>query len=161
MYKIKSIFLTILIFLFACEPDDICLSEIDDTPKLLIGFYDKNSGNLKEVENLKIQGLDNDQIYIFETIDSIGIPLINNKNLTTFNLTKNFEEDNVDSGNNDKMFVNYNPNWIYISRACGYITNYDIDNLIIENDIENWIIDSEIITYSIKDEENIHVKIYH
>ena len=59
------------------------------------------------------------------------------------------------------MFVNYNPNWIYISRACGYITNYDIDNLIIENDIENWIIDSEIITYSIKDEENIHVKIYH
>ena len=161
MYKIKSVFLTILIFLFACEPDDICLSEIDDTPKLLIGFYDKNSGNLKEVENLKIQGLDNDQIYVFETIDSIGIPLINNKNLTTFNLTKNFEEDNVDSGNNDKMFVNYNPNWIYISRACGYITNYDIDNLIIENDIENWIIDSEIITYSIKDEENIHVKIYH
>ena len=161
MYKIKSIFLTILIFLFACEPDDICLSEIDDTPKLLIGFYDKNSGNLKEVENLKIQGLDNDQIYVFETIDSIGIPLINNKNLTTFNLTKNFEEDNVDSGNNDKIFVNYNPNWIYISRACGYITNYDIDNLIIENDIENWIIDSEIITYSIKDEENIHVKIYH
>ncbi len=161
MYKIKSIFLTILIFLFACEPDDICLSEIDDTPKLLIGFYDKNSGNLKEVENLKIQGLDNDQIYVFQTIDSIGIPLINNKNLTTFNLTKNFEEDNVDSGNNDKMFVNYNPNWIYISRACGYITNYDIDNLIIENDIENWIIDSEIITYSIKDEENIHVKIYH
>ena len=161
MYKIKSIFLTILIFLFACEPDDICLSEIDDTPKLLIGFYDKNSGNLKEVENLKIQGLDNDQIYVFETIDSIGIPLINNKNLTTFNLTKNFEEDNVDSGNNDKMFINYNPNWIYISRACGYITNYDIDNLIIENDIENWIIDSEIITYSIKDEENIHVKIYH
>ena len=161
MYKIKSIFLTILIFLFACEPDDICLSEIDDTPKLLIGFYDKNSGNLKEVENLKIQGLDNDQIYVFETIDSIGIPLINNKNLTTFNLTKNFEEDNVDSGNNDKMFVNYNPNWIYINRACGYITNYDIDNLIIENDIENWIIDSEIITYSIKDEENIHVKIYH
>ena len=161
MYKIKSIFLTILIFLFACEPDDICLSEIDDTPKLLIGFYDKNSGNLKEVENLKIQGLDNDQVYVFETIDSIGIPLINNKNLTTFNLTKNFEEDNVDSGNSDKMFVNYNPNWIYISRACGYITNYDIDNLIIENDIENWIIDSEIITNSIKDEENIHVKIYH
>ena len=161
MYKIKSIFLTILIFLFACEPDDICLSEIDDTPKLLIGFYDKNSGNLKEVENLKIQGLDNDQVYVFETIDSIGIPLINNKNLTTFNLTKNFEEDNVDSGNSDKMFVNYNPNWIYISRACGYITNYDIDNLIIENDIENWIIDSEIVTYSIKDEENIHVKIYH
>ena len=145
----------------ACETDDICLSEIDDTPKLLIGFYDKNSGNLKEVENLKIQGLDNDQVYVFETIDSIGIPLINNKNLTTFNLTKNFEEDNVDSGNNDKMFVNYNPNWIYISRACGYITNYDIDNLIIENDIENWIIDSEIITNSIKDEENIHVKIYH
>ena len=161
MYKIKSIFLIILIFLLACEPDDICLSEIDDTPKLLIGFYDKNSGNLKEVENLKIQGLDNDQVYVFETIDSIGIPLINNKNLTTFNLTKNFEEDNVDSGNNDKMFVNYNPNWIYISRACGYITNYDIDNLIIENDIENWIIDSEIITNSIKDEENIHVKIYH
>ena len=161
MFKIKNIFLLTTIFLFACEPDDICLSEIEDTPKLIIKFYDQISGNIKEVQNLKIQGFDNDEIYFFETMDSIGIPLKNNADLTTYNLTKNYQEDEISSGNNDKIFINYKSNWVYISRACGYITNYNIDNLIIENDNENWILGSEIISSIIIDEKNIHVKIYH
>ena len=43
-------------FLSSCEPYDICLSSISDTPKLTIGFFDEASGQKKDVTNLKIQG---------------------------------------------------------------------------------------------------------
>ena len=126
MYKLKKIFLTTIVLIFACEPDDICLSSIEDTPRLIIGFYEINTNKLKEVENLKIQGIGNDQVYIHETIDSIGIPLKNKEHLTSFNLTKDFIQDKPGSGNNDKIFINHDSNFIYLSRACGYINNYEI-----------------------------------
>mgnify|MGYP003325646123 CR=1 FL=1 len=50
-------------FISSCEPDDICLTSIPDTPKLIIGFYDMSSGLKKEVENLKIQGFDKLKYY--------------------------------------------------------------------------------------------------
>ena len=49
----------------------------------------------------------------------------------------------------------------YISRACGFITTYDIQDIIIKNDSENWILNTEIIETNIIDEKNIHVKIFH
>ena len=157
--NISTLFL--LLFVVSCEPDDICLDTIEDTPKLVIGFYDKLSGDLKEVANLKIQGENNEEIYIYKTIDSIGIPLKNSTNLTVYSFTKDFNESTSNSGNEDKIYINYNYNWEYISRACGYKTNYEIEGLIIENDSSNWILETEIVNNSIINEENIHVKIFH
>ena len=161
MHKLKKIFLTTIVLIFSCEPDDICLSSTEDTPRLIIGFYEINTNKLKEVENLKIQGIGNDQVYIHETIDSIGIPLKNKEHLTSFNLTKDFIQDKPGSGNNDKIFINHDSNFIYLSRACGYINNYEINNVVIENDNENWILNSQISSSKIKDEKSIHIKIYH
>ena len=158
----KSIILFFIsCIILSCEPDDICLSSIDDTPKLILGFYDQNTGELKEVNNLKIQGLSNEEIYTYQTIDSIGIPLKNSENLTVYTLTKDFNENTSNSGNEDKIYFNYNYNWNYISRACGFITTYDIQDIIIKNDSENWILNTEIIETNIIDEKNIHVKIFH
>ena len=41
---IEKIIFTIRLFVFllSCEPDDICLTSIEDTPKLIIGFYEQN-----------------------------------------------------------------------------------------------------------------------
>lgn len=159
--KNKSLLICLFLFLLSCEPDDICLSSIEDTPKLILGFYDQNTGELKEVNNLKIQGLSNEEIYTYQTIDSIGIPLKNSENLTVYTLTKDFNENTSISGNEDKIYFNYNYNWNYISRACGFITTYDIQDIIIKNDSENWILNTEIIETNIIDEKNIHVKIFH
>ena len=157
--NISTLFL--LFFVVSFEPDDICLDTIEDTPKLVIGFYDKLSGDLKEVTNLKIQGENNEEIYIFKTIYSIGIPLKNSTNLTVYSFTKDFNENTSNSGNEDRLYINYNYNWEYISRACGYKTNYEIEDLITENDSSNWILETEIVNNSIINEENIHVKIFH
>ena len=159
--KNKSLLICLFLFLLSCEPDDICLSSIEDTPKLILGFYDQNTGELKEVNNLKIQGLSNEEIYTYQTIDSIGIPLKNSENLTVYTLTKDFNENTSISGNEDKIYFNYNYNWNYISRACGFITTYEIQDIIIKNDSENWILNTEIIETNIIDEKNIHVKIFH
>ena len=128
---------------------------------MILGFYDLNSGNLKEVNNLKIQGKNSDEIYLYQTIDSIGIPLKNLEQLTIYSLTKDYNESSTSSGNSDQLYVNYNYNYYYISRACGFITNYDLENLIIEKDTSNWILNTEIIKTNISNEENIHVKIFH
>jgi len=128
---------------------------------MILGFYDLNSGNLKEVNNLKIQGKNSDEIYLYQTIDSIGIPLKNLEQLTIYSLTKDYNESSTSSGNSDKLYINYNYNYSYISRACGFITSYDLENLIIEKDTSNWILNTEIIKTNISNEENIHVKIFH
>ena len=159
--KNKSLLICLFLFLISCEPDDICLSSTEDTPKLILGFYDQNTGELKKVDNLKIQGLSNEEIYIYQTIDSIGIPLKNSENLTVYSLTKDFNENTPTSGNKDKIYFNYNYNWNYISRACGFITTYEIQDLIIENDSDNWILNTELISTNITDEKNIHVKIFY
>tara|TARA_Y100000385_G_scaffold58082_1_gene55827 strand:+ start:1830 stop:2312 length:483 start_codon:yes stop_codon:yes gene_type:complete len=159
--KNKSLLICLFLFLLSCEPDDICLSSIEDTPKLILGFYDQNTGELKEVNNLKIQGLSNEEIYIYQNLDSIGIPLKNSENLTVYTLTKDFNENTPSSGNEDKIYFNYDYNWNYISRACGFITTYDIQDLIIESDSDNWILNAELININIIDEKNIHVKIFH
>ena len=128
---------------------------------MILSFYDLNSGNLKEVNNLKIQGKNSDEIYLYQTIDSIGIPLKNLEQLTIYSLTKDYNESSTSSGNSDQLYINYNYNYSYISRACGFITSYDLENLIIEKDTSNWILNTEIIKTNISNEENIHVKIFH
>ena len=88
--KNKSLLICLFLFLLSCEPDDICLSSIEDTPKLILGFYDQNTGELKEVNNLKIQGLSNQEIYTYQTIDSIGIPLKNSEKFNSLHIDKRF-----------------------------------------------------------------------
>ena len=161
LLKNNFILLGLFVFLLSCEPDDICLTSIDDTPRLIIGFYDKTNGELKEVTNLKIQGHNNEEVYIYQTLDSVGIPLKNSDNLTIYSLTKDFNENTSNSGNKDNLYINYNYNWEYISRACGFKTTYELKNLIIENDSNNWILDTELINNNIIDEKSIHVKIFH
>ena len=149
------------LYLISCEPDDICLTTIPDTPKLIIGFFDESTGLKKEVLDLKVQGNNREEIYLFQTTDSISLPLKNLEKITSYALVKNFNENINDLGNRDHFLVSYQYNHIYISRACGYMSNYDINQVVIENDNSNWIIKSEIINSQVKDEKTIHVKVFH
>ena len=148
-------------YLISCERDDICLTTIPDTPKLIIGFFDESTGLKKEVLDLKVRGNNREEIYLFQTTDSISLPLKNLEKITSYALVKNFNENINDLGNRDHLLVSYQYNHIYISRACGYMSNYDINQVVVENDNSNWIIKSEIINSQVKDEKTIHVKVFH
>mgnify|MGYP005686294539 FL=1 len=160
MKKVIILF-TISIILSSCEPDDICLTTIPDTPKLIIVFFDATNGLKKEVQDLKIKGSNSDEAYLLKTTDSISLPLKNIDKTTSYYFIKEAKENIDDSGNKDLVLINYQYNHIYINRACGYKSNYNIDQIIIENDNINWIIKSEIIESSVIDENTIHVKIFH
>ena len=86
---------------------------------------------------------------------------MNLEKITSYSFIKNSKENIKNSGNIDHVLINYQYNHIYISRACGYISNYDLDKIIIENDSINWVVKSEIINSAINDEKAIHVKIFH
>jgi len=160
MKKIIIIFI-ISNILSSCEPDDICLTNIADTPKLIVVFYDATNGLKKEVLNLKIKGINSEESYLFKTTDSISLPLKNLEKSTSYYFINNAKEDSDDSGNKDHILINYQYDHIYVNRACGYISNYDINQVVIENDDINWIVKSEIIDSTVLDEKAIHVKIFH
>ena len=147
--------------IISCEPDDICLTSIPDTPRLIICFFDESRGLKKEVNDLKIQGLENDKFYFYKTTDSISIPLKNLEKLTNYLFTKNFDENIGTNGNDDHILINYQYNHMFISRACGYVSNYDLNQIIIERDDLNWITKTEIINSEVIDEKTVHVKVFH
>ena len=69
--------------------------------------------------------------------------------------------DGIISGNPDRIKITYNTENVYVSRACGYKTNFDIQTFAITTDTDQWMIGSEILITEITNENDIHVKILH
>ena len=120
----KNFLLVFILFLFSCEPDDICLSTIADTPKMIIIFYDHSSGQKKEVQNLQIKGSENSNVYFEKTTDSIALPLKNLEKITGYSLTNNYSDNVNQLLNTDDILINYEYNYVFVSRACGYVSNF-------------------------------------
>ena len=66
-----------------------------------------------------------------------------------------------ETGNIDTLTFNYATNEVFISRACGFVANYDglSDELTVES--ENWIQNIEIVSSLIQKQDSAHVKIFH
>ena len=176
MKKIIAILLLITAF-YSCERDDICPESTPTTPHLVIKFYNIDAQTeLKEVENLRIQGVGDEELEVYQsatTIDSIiYIPLrtIDDDNdsdngiTTKFILHKEYEIDENDEvlGNPDIIAITYHTEEVYVSRACGYKTIFKNVEVNLETDDDNWI---ELILFdeplTVDNETDTHVEIYH
>jgi len=174
MNKLKIAFLFFLSILSfsACEKDDICVD--GDTPLLIIRFYDaENPTEFKPVPSLRVAGIGNE--FTVNTIpdrtsnlDSIGIPLKTNATLTEFVFITNSEDDEngIEIGNGDLLGFSYEIREDFVSRACGFVANYEnlTSNFIATSD--DWIQSIEIVKTQVQletePEETIaHVKIFH
>ena len=85
----------------------------------------------KEVINLKIKGTNSNEAFLFRTTDSISLPLKNIEKTTSYSFIKEAEENMDNSGNKDHVLINYKYKHIYISRACGYKSNFLIIYLVL------------------------------
>lgn len=158
--------LSLLSVLLGCEKDDICVD--GDTPLLVIQFFDiDNPEESKAVPSLRIVG-QNQNITVNTisdrtSLDSIGIPLRINETDTSFIFISDSEDNEEDQeiGNVDNLSFQYNTREVFISRACGYVANYNdlSDNLI--PDADNWIREIEIVSPIVENQTITHVKIYH
>lgn len=163
--RILLLFLMIFISFSACEKDDICVD--GDTPLMIIRFYDnENPGELKAVPNLRIVGLGQSStvntIADRTSLDSVALPLrINEINTGFIFISDSADEDDLETGNIDTLNFDYSTQEIFISRACGYIANYDDLSETITPDGDNWIQNIEIVSPIIKLQDSAHVKIFH
>lgn len=168
----KKNLVPILLLLFSisiwnCEKDDICAEGTVTTPKLVIEFYDATSPTtLKNVTNLGVIAPSFSKGFAFSGVSQISIPLRTNQDTTTLQFIENGSDSDTGNDNIDEITFNYTREDIYISRACGYKTNFTLDatnGIQVTADGNNWIsttvnpiVEQAIIT----NENEVHVKIY-
>jgi hypothetical protein len=172
MKKILPILLVAfsLIYVSSCEKDDICVD--GDTPLLVIGFYDATDTTMfKSVPLIRIKGIDNDSILTTDSFndrsnspDSLLIPLRIDGISTTYEVITDSADDETtmeETGNRDTLSFNYTVSEQFISRACGFVANYNTLTIGLTTDDSNWIQNITVVEDTIENSNNIHVKIFH
>lgn len=158
---------SMLVYASSCEKDDICVD--GDTPLLVIGFFDiEDTIVAKDVPSLRIKEVVLDTVVNTiadrSTLDSIGIPLRNDATGTTFAFINNSADDadtGEETGNIDSLTISYSTREAFVSRACGFVMNYDGLTITLPESANNWIQDISIVQQTIENSNNIHVKIFH
>ena len=152
--------------LAACEKDDICVE--GDTPLLVITFYDIEDPLVeKEVNRLRVVGLGQtepvDTFSDRSRRDSIGLPLRADQGQTGFILIRNSEndEDGEETGNRDTLFFDYATREVYISRACGFVSNYEDLEAERRADSNIWVDSLIVVNPSVTSSTSAHVSIFH
>jgi hypothetical protein len=161
-------------FIYNCEKDDICAEDTLTTPKLIIRFYDNTDPDLtKTVRRLTVtpEGFDEatESIIFNSDTDSITIPLrFQDEGIVTstrYILKKDtdFDSDGDDNtvSNIDIIEVIYTPEFIYVSRACGYKSIFNDTSILTEPDSENWVRNVLVINTTIEQQDAAQIRIFH
>ena len=171
----KKTFLLLLFFAFtfsSCEKDDICDANTPTTPRLVISFYDfLNPSILKNVTNLKVVGEGMPSGVLFNgaetsSANTISIPLKTVGTTTTYSFTLNSGNTNPALVDEDIIKFDYTTQELFVSRACGYKTNFTLDatNPYTHTDAtatnQKWIKFISVEKNNIENENEIHIKIF-
>ncbi|PBJ12403.1 DUF6452 family protein [Flavobacterium sp. ACN6] len=176
MKKIISILLLFTFGLSSCEKDDICDGSTPTTPRLVITFYDSaNPTRTKNVSNLKVIGEGMDEGIVFnenaaeddETRyltngSTVSIPLKVNDSTVTYKFIYNAASTNL---NTDVLTINYTGQNVYVSRACGFKTIFDLkpgsEFLRTDPDGDSvWMTDVQLKNPNIESEDETHIEVY-
>lgn len=160
----------LLVYSASCEKDDICVD--GDTPLLIIGFYDaENTEEFKEVPSIRINSLDIDSVLENDSFtdrsdspDSLLVPLRIADTSTTFELIMDSaadEDTGEETGNSDAITINYGVQEAYVSKACGFVANFDNLTVTLPDSDTNWIQNITIEQETVANSNSIHVKIFH
>ena len=138
-----------------------------DTPLMVIRFYDvDNPTELKKVTKFRIVGVGQNTTVTTVSdrtdLDSIAIPLKVTENNTGFYFINNSADvDSLEVGDLDTLYFNYARKDKFVSRACGYIANFETLSSDLKIETDNWIKDIEIVTPLVENSTAAHVKIFH
>ena len=173
----KKTILLLLIICFSfsgCEKDDICDGSTVTTPRLVITFYDfNNSAVEKNATNLTIiaDGMEDAVSFNGSTLingTTVSIPLKANVDTTTFRFILNFGSTNQASlPNEDVIQFNYSRDNTFVSRACGFKTNYTLNAIdpFVHTDAAvpdtKWMRHVAVKNYIIANENETHLEIFY
>ena len=161
MFKRISFYSLLIIFIFNCEKDDICLEGTPGTPRLIIRFFDQNEKIIpKPLSNVTIKALSKDEDYVVFSGDSLGIPLKLISNSTIYTFTYLDVLDNQEKI--DTLKFNYKREDYFVNRACGFLSNLIFTTPALEIlDKESIFLGFKILNDTIKNENQAHLAIYH
>ncbi len=115
---------------WGCEKDDICSESTPTTPKMVIDFYEfLNPSVKKSFKKIEIIDVDNPtSILEFSNTNKILLPLRTDSPQSTYVFRLTYTNINTDVINEDLVEIRYTKDDVYISRACGYKTNFTLEN---------------------------------
>ncbi|WP_125719475.1 DUF6452 family protein [Flavobacterium ustbae] len=179
MKKIIAILLLFTFGLSSCEKDDICDANTPTTPRLVITFYDiANPTKTKNVTNLKVIGdgmeqgiVFNENLAVDDTLryvtsgSTVSLPLKINDSTTTFKLIFDSLNANPAAVNTDVLKFNYTAQNVYVSRACGFKTIFQLANNdpFIQTDPDGdtfWMTQINLENPNIESEDETHIEVY-
>ena len=167
------VILVLIINFSSCERDDICID--GDTPLLIVGFFDiDDTTEFKPVNSLRIISLNNNTIFSSSTFtdqstvsDSIFIPLQIDASSTEYTFIIDSDGDETaseesETGNMDDLLFSYIVGEQFVSRACGFVANYNDLSIAPTFDDDNFIQRVTIVDTNITNNPTtINVKIFH
>ena len=172
MKKIILLLFIIAMSFSGCEKDDICDADTVTTPRLVISFYDANNpSELKEVTNLTIIGEGMTEGVTYESSplingSTVSIPLKTDADATTFSFILNYGSTTATLVNEDVLKFTYVREELFVSRACGFKTNYTLDpqTPYVHSDAatadQKWIQYIAVKNSIIANENETHLEIY-
>jgi len=179
MKKIISILLLFTFGLSSCEKDDICDPNTPTTPRLVITFYDiSNPTKTRNVSNLMVIGegmkegiVFNESLPVTDTLryvtngSSVMLPLKVTDSTVTYKLVYNSLSEIPTAVNTDIIKVNYTPQNVYVSRACGFKTIFQLKNtnpfvVTDPNGDTFWMTQVDLQNPNIESEDETHIKVY-
>ncbi len=157
--------LFVLFHLSACEKDDICDGGLSATPNVVINMYDRmDSEVLKPAAKVCIIAEGFNDTIVFRNRSQIQLPLQINKTETTWKILLYEPIANNDTliKREDLKFT-YTPEAQYVSKACGYKTNFLGFNAVkLENTTgDAWIQSIYKLTTEITDQSNAHIQLFY
>jgi hypothetical protein len=149
---------------WSCEKDDICVD--GDTALLVLRFYDNAAPeSSKAVSRLRVIGLGQDApVNTFadrSNLDSIALPLRPGEPETSFILIFNSQDgEGGETGNADTLRFNYETREVFISRACGFVAQYEGLGAELQIGTGNWIQNVEVVNPTVQTLQP-HVSVFH
>jgi len=148
-------------FLISCERDDICLETTAGSPNLIILLLDSENNDTRKIPTgFLIRAIGSDNVLTNNLNDSIVLPLNTKEKISQFEFIINFENENE---NIDTLQINYKRIDKYINRACGYRSNFILEQspITLLNPGDDWIKGFIILKDTISDETTAHLGILH
>jgi hypothetical protein len=175
VYMKKILFLLVIaVAFFGCEKDDICTEET--TPRIVLEFYDiSNPANLKNVVNLKVIGEGKENGIVFNETGTEITKYLANGNIIKLPLDPAFDVakyhlilNSADTANDneDILEFNYSRQELFVSRACGFKTVFNLNDIdgVLQSEPSApdapWIKNINIQNQTITSENETHIKVY-
>lgn len=166
-----AVLIALTFYLASCEKDDICAEGTPTTPGLIVEFYDKdNTTELKNISNLQYYVLGHDDIDTLTSGSKLELPLRTDANSVKWALKYTASIGGQVYQNTDFLEFRYTHDELYVSRACGYKSIFQLDqgNSLDPNPRHTdntasdglWIDRIDVINSNIENEDTTHVKIF-